>query len=75
MISTASQHVASQLDAHHHPETNGRIAVCHRCGCRTDSVGGGHHVVGEGSVTRSSAWLVADARLASIEQARIMRSR
>ena len=40
MTSPESSDVAAQLDQHHLPETNGRIAVCRRCGARTDSPAG-----------------------------------
>jgi hypothetical protein len=46
-----------ELDAHHVPETNGRMAVCRRCGVRTDSPAGLHHVLSEAQVTRSRDWL------------------
>ena len=75
MTSSKSLEVAMQLDAHHLPETNGRIPVCHRCGVRTDDLAGSHHIVSEGQVARSSEWLVAQARLWQIEQARIARAR
>ncbi len=75
MTSSKSLDVATQLDAHHLPETNGRIPVCRRCGARTDDLAGSHHVVAESQVVRSSEWLVAQARLWQIEQARITRSR
>ena len=75
MTSSTSLDVALQLDAHHLPETNGRIPVCRRCGARTDDVAGSHHIVGESQVTRSNEWLVAQARLWQIEQARISRAR
>ena len=75
MTSSKSLDVATQLDAHHTPETNGRIPVCHRCGVRTDDLAGSHHLVSEGQVARSNEWLVAQARLWQIEQARIARVR
>lgn len=66
--------VESQLDAHHLPETNGRISVCRRCGARTDSPEGLKHVVPDSQVTRSSHWLVAQSRLREIESARMQRT-
>ena len=75
MTSSKSLEVAVQLDAHHLPETNGRIPVCRRCGQRTDDLAGSHHLVGESQAARSSEWLLAQARLSQIEQARIARSR
>jgi len=75
MTSSKSLDVATQLDAHHLPETNGRISVCRRCGARTDDLAGSHHIVGENTATRSSEWLDAQARLWHIEQARSARAR
>jgi hypothetical protein len=46
-----------ELDNDHVPETNGRMAVCRRCGARTDSPAGLHHVVNERQLSRSQDWL------------------
>jgi hypothetical protein len=73
MTSSESLHVASQLDQDHAPETNGRIPVCHRCGARTESPVGLHHVLQEGRVDRSSQWLVAQSRLRDIAVAQMRR--
>jgi hypothetical protein len=59
-----------QLDEHHRPETNGRMAVCRRCGASTDSPAGEHHQPAEHQVARSGDWLDAQARLARIDEAR-----
>ena len=67
--------VRNQLDEHHAPETNGRIPVCRRCGARTDSPAGLHHVVAESQVARSNEWLVAQSRLRDIESARSQRGK
>ena len=73
MTSPESCDVAAQLDQHHLPETNGRIAVCRRCGARTDSPAGLHHVLPEGQASRSAEWLTAQSRLRDIEHARLLR--
>ena len=73
MTSPESSDVAAQLDQHHLPETNGRIAVCRRCGARTDSPAGLHHVLQEGQASRSAEWLTAQLRLRDIEHARLLR--
>jgi hypothetical protein len=65
--------VAAQLDEHHAPETNGRIPVCHKCGARTEGPMGGHHVIAESRVGRSTEWLVAQSRLREIAQAQMLR--
>ncbi len=54
--------LASQLDEHHLPETNGRMAVCRRCGMRTDSPLGTAHAPGEEQLARGGAWLEAERR-------------
>jgi len=74
MSSTECLHVATQLDEHHAPETNGRIPVCHKCGARTASPLGEHHVIAEGRVARSNEWLVAQSRLNDIAQVRMHKS-
>jgi hypothetical protein len=70
-----SLHVAAQLDEDHLPETNGRIPVCRRCGARTDSPTGVHHVLQEGRVARSSEWLVAQSRLRDIAHSQMLRGK
>lgn len=66
MTSLESSEVAAQLDQDHLLETNGRIAACRRCGARTDSPTGLHHVLLESQATRSAEWLTAQARLRDI---------
>jgi hypothetical protein len=73
--SSESLHVAVQLDSHHAPETNGRIAVCRKCGARTDGPTGVHHVVQEGRAGRSSDWLLAQSRLLDIAQSQMLRQK
>jgi hypothetical protein len=66
MTSSDTLHVAAQLDEHHLPETNGRIPVCRRCGARTESPAGLHHIVQEDRISKSSEWLIAQSRLRDI---------
>jgi hypothetical protein len=73
MTASECSHVAAQLDEDHAPETNGRIAVCRRCGARTDGPTGVHHVVQDGRAGRSSEWLVAQSRLRDIADAKVLR--
>lgn len=73
MTSLGSPDVAAQLDQHHLPETNGRIPVCRRCGARTDSPTGSHHVLSEGRASRWSDWLTAQSRLLDIEHSKLLR--
>ena len=44
------------LDEHHTPETNGRMAVCRRCGAQTDGPDGGH-APHERQLARADEWL------------------
>jgi len=73
MTSSESVHVAAQLDQDHAPETNGRIPVCRRCGARTDSPTGLHHILPEDRVSRSTEWLNAQSRLRDIANSRVLR--
>jgi hypothetical protein len=75
MTSTECSQVAAQLDEHHAPETNGRIAVCRKCGARADGPNGLHHVVQTGRAGRSSEWLVAQSRLRDIEYSQALRAK
>ena len=74
MISAESLQVGAQLDAHHAPETNGRMSVCRRCGALTDSPSGLQHMPHASQVDRSSRWLTAQSRLRQIDRARELRS-
>jgi hypothetical protein len=62
--------LGSRLDEHHAPETNGRMAVCRRCGAQTDNPAGSHHVPDEGRLVRSEQWLDAQWRLRQVDRAR-----
>lgn len=62
--------VGSQLDAHHAPETNGRMAVCRRCGAMTDSPTGCQHTPDEPRLARLCEWLDAQDRMRRFEKNR-----
>ena len=68
MVSAEASHLGSRLDEHHFPETNGRMAVCRRCGTLTDSPEGGQHVPDERQLARSNEWLERQARASYIER-------
>jgi len=68
MASTEASQLAARLDEHHSPETNGRIAVCRRCGARTDDLAGHKHAPNEHQLARSNEWLVAQALLVHIRR-------
>lgn len=57
MTTSETSRVGAELDQDHAPETNGRMSVCRRCGVRTDSPAGAHHVLDERQLPRSQAWL------------------
>ena len=61
-------HTGSQLDEDHAPETNGRMAICRRCGSRTDGPVGSHHEPSDGQMTRIREWLAAETRRAGIRR-------
>jgi hypothetical protein len=73
MASSEASYVGSQLDDHHAPETNGRMAVCRKCGTSTDGPAGVHHDPGERQLPRSAEWLVAQERITHIDRARKLR--
>ena len=70
MSTSEATRVGSELDADHAPETNGRMAVCRRCGVRTDSPTGVHHVLTEQQLLRSEDWLRLQAQQRRIERVR-----
>lgn len=74
MASLDPLQVGARLDEHHLPETNGRMAVCRRCGARTDGPSGHRHIPGEGQLVRSDKWLDAEAHLSRINDERLRRS-
>ncbi len=74
MISAELSQVGAQLDAHHAPETNGRMSVCRRCGALTDSPAGLQHRPHTSQVDKSNQWLTAQSRLRQIDRARDLRS-
>lgn len=59
-----------RLDQDHSPETNGRMAVCRRCGFRAVSQAGEHHVLLEGQAARAKAWLGGQATANRLTKAR-----
>jgi len=57
MPSAAGWELGAQLDDHHHVETNGRMAVCRRCGGVTDSPDGHRHAPHDRQLTQIGQWL------------------
>ena len=66
-------HTGELLDQDHAPETNGRMAVCRRCGSRTDGPQGARHLPSDRQLTRIQEWLVAESQRVHIERARAAR--
>jgi hypothetical protein len=62
MTTPEASQLATQLDEDHAPETNGRMAVCRRCGARTDGPAGLHHMLVEQELPRSRRWLTAEVQ-------------
>jgi len=54
--------MGSLLDADHLPATNGRMAICRRCGAHTDGPEGRQHVPGLRQLARYDEWLRAQSR-------------
>jgi hypothetical protein len=69
MASPEQQHVGNRLDEHHRPETNGRMAVCRRCGVITDGPAG-DHAPRERELLRTTQWLDTQARISRIAGAK-----
>jgi hypothetical protein len=63
MTSPEASLLGARLDAHHSPETNGRMAVCRRCGAQTNDPNGRQHIPHELRLDRSNAWLDMQARI------------
>jgi hypothetical protein len=62
--------LSKRLDQDHLPETNGRMAICRRCGFRTTSESGDRHVLLEGQAARATAWLGGQATANRLTKAR-----
>jgi hypothetical protein len=62
--------LGARLDEDHLPETNGRMAVCRRCGAQTDSPLGRQHVPHEKRLVRAQQWLDAQMRTRQIDRTR-----
>jgi hypothetical protein len=69
----ASQ-LSARLDQDHLPETNGRMAICRRCGNRTDDAAGHHHLANERQLVRADQWLTAQEHRRHVDHVRDRRS-
>lgn len=70
MVSSESSVLGARLDENHSPETNGRMAVCRRCGAQTEGPGGRQHLPNERRLARSEDWLNAQKQACRIDDAR-----
>ncbi|MHB1554132.1 MAG: hypothetical protein ACYCSX_09120 [Acidimicrobiales bacterium] len=69
MTSLDASELGVQLDNDHLPETNGRMAICRRCGVTTDDPTGHVHRLKEREIARAGRWLDERGRLHRIERA------
>jgi hypothetical protein len=67
--------MGSLLDADHLPATNGRMAICRRCGAHTDGPEGRQHVPGLRRLARYDDWLRAQSRTRHVARANALVSR
>jgi hypothetical protein len=70
MTSVEALSVAAQLDEDHLPETNGRMAICRRCGSHTDTPQGSRHAPEERQLARANTWLDMERRAKRISETR-----
>jgi len=70
MVSTDAVALGARLDENHCPETNGRMAVCRRCGAQTESPLGRRHVPNDRRLARSEEWLEKQKRTRRVDDAR-----
>ena len=69
MASPEARQLGTRLDEHHLPETNGRMAVCRRCGAFTDGPDG-QHAPRERQLAGITQWLETQARISRLAGAR-----
>jgi hypothetical protein len=62
--------VGARLDEHHTPETNGRMAVCRRCGAQTTGPEHSRHAPQPRHQARSDEWLANQSQIRRIDRAR-----
>jgi hypothetical protein len=72
MTSEQVDSLGSRLDAHHLPETNGRMGVCRRCGSQTDGPEGKRHVPNERQLARSTEWIDIQSHASDVARANVL---
>jgi hypothetical protein len=68
-MASPEEQLGIRLDEHHLPETNGRMAVCRRCGAFTDGPSG-NHAPRERQLAQATQWLDTQSRINRIAGAR-----
>jgi hypothetical protein len=66
VISLQPSDLGARLDEDHLPETNGRMAVCRRCGIMTESSEGRQHRPAERQLAQANEWLDLQTRMAKL---------
>lgn len=70
MAGSEASRLGSRLDENHAPETNGRMAVCRRCGLRTAAATSDLHAPIEAEEARANRWLDAQVQTRRVAKAR-----
>jgi hypothetical protein len=70
MTTAEAVHIGALLDEHHAPETNGRMAVCRRCGARTNDPEGRRHAPAERCLADNRQWLDTRVRTDRLHRAK-----
>lgn len=70
MVEVEASGSGTQLDKDHAPETNGRMAICRRCGFRTTGEANDRHASVDVQEDRVNRWLDARAHAGRVAKAR-----
>lgn len=70
MAASEAAQLGAQLDEDHAPETNSRMAVCRRCGFRTEGPSSERHAPVDVRADRASRWLGAQSQARRVAKAR-----
>jgi hypothetical protein len=62
--------IGTRLDEDHAPETNGRMAICRRCGFRTAGVTSDRHAPPDTQEGKANRWLDTQAHARRVAKAR-----
>ncbi len=70
MAASEESSMGTQLDQDHLPETNGRMAVCRRCGFRTAGVTSDRHAPIGAQEAKATQWLDGQAHARRVTKAK-----